>query len=147
VCTVGLWLSAQLAVRLGALGFFALPLGVTIGAQLGVVVPSVLVFGRLPLVSIVANLLAVPVAGFVMLYGLPAGLVAGSVPASAPLLMLPARLGTRWVDTVAVLGARIEPDAPWVWLGWGAVVLAAVAVGVAGRDKNRGRHGDAPAER
>ena len=39
------------------------------------------VFGRLPLVSVPANLLAVPVAGAVMLYGLPAGLLAGWVPA------------------------------------------------------------------
>jgi competence protein ComEC len=123
VCTVGPWL----ARRLTMFGPLALPLGITLGAQLGVVIPSVLVFGRLPLVSVIANLLAVPVAGFVMLYGLPAGLVAGSIPALAPAVMLPARLGTRWVDTVAQLGARVEPAAPWSWLGWG-VVVAIVAV-------------------
>ena len=39
--------------------------------------PSWLVFHRLPLVSLPANLLAVPVAGFVMLFGIPAGLVVG----------------------------------------------------------------------
>lgn len=122
VCTAGPWL----AQRLTMFGPLALPLGITLGAQLGVVIPSVWVFGRLPLVSVVANLLAVPVAGFVMLYGLPAGLVAGSVPALAPFVMFPARIGTRWVDTVAALGARLEPDAPWSWVGWGvmAVVVA-----------------------
>jgi competence protein ComEC len=88
-----------------------------------VVIPSVLVFGRLPLVSVIANVLAVPVAGFVMLYGLPAGLVAGSIPALAPAMMLPARVGTRWVDTVARLGARLEPDPPWTWMGWGMVLV------------------------
>ena len=85
VCTVGPWL----AHRFDALGPLAMPLGITLGAQVGVVVPSVLVFGRLPLVSIPANLLAVPVAGLVMLYGLPAGLVAGWVPSTAPVLMFP----------------------------------------------------------
>jgi competence protein ComEC len=111
-----------LAQRLAMFGPLALPLGITLGAQLGVVIPSVWVFGRLPLVSVVANLLAVPVAGFVMLYGLPAGLVAGAVPAVAPVVMFPARIGTRWVDTVASVGARLEPDPPWVWVGW--VLLA-----------------------
>jgi competence protein ComEC len=124
VCTVGPWLAHRLAV----LGPLALPLGITLGAQLGVVVPSVWVFGRLPLVSVVANLLAVPVAGFVMLYGLPAGLVAGSIPAVAPAVMLPARIGTRWVDTVASIGARLEPDPPWVWVGWAVVVALVVVV-------------------
>ena len=119
VCTVGPWL----AHRLATFGPLALPLGITLGAQLGVVLPSVLVFGRLPLVSVVANVLAVPVAGFVMLYGLPAGLVAGSIPVLAPVAMLPARLGTRWVDTVARLGARLEPEPPWTWVGWGVVLV------------------------
>jgi competence protein ComEC len=123
VCTAGPWL----AHRLSMFGPLALPLGITLGAQLGVVVPSVWVFGRLPLVSVVANLLAVPVAGFVMLYGLPAGLVAGSIPAVAPAVMLPARIGTRWVDTVAAIGARLEPEPPWAWVGW-AVVVAVVVV-------------------
>ena len=124
VCTVGPWL----ARRFEPLGPLALPLGITLGAQLGVVVPSVLVFGRLPLVSIVANLLAVPVAGAVMLYGLPAGLLAGlladAAPAFGQVVMFPARVGTRWVDTVAMLGVRLEPDPPWVWVGWALVVAA-----------------------
>ena len=124
VCTVGPWL----AHRLTMFGPLALPLGITLGAQLGVVLPSVWVFGRLPLVSVVANLLAVPVAGVVMLYGLPAGLVAGSVPAVAGVVMLPARVGTRWVDTVASLGARLEPNPPWVWLGWGVLVAVLACV-------------------
>lgn len=127
VCTLGPWLGA----RLSAFGPLALPLGITLGAQVGVALPSVMVFGRLPLVSVVANLLAVPVAGFVMLYGLPAGLVGGAIPAVAPVAMFPARVGTRWVDTVAVLGSRLEPDPPWSWIGWG--VLGAVVIVVVSR--------------
>ena len=123
-----------------------MPIGVTLGAQLGVVIPSVLVFGRLPLMSIPANLLAVPVAGFVMLYGMPAGLVAGWVPAAAPILMFPARLGTRWVDTVAVLGARLEPDPPAQFVGWGIVVLVVVVLLAISRNTAR-THGDLPVDR
>ncbi len=145
VSTVGPWL----ARRFARLGFVALPLGITLGAQVGVVVPAVLVFGRLPLVSIPANLLAVPVAGAVMLYGMPAGLLAGWVPALADPLMLPARFGTRWVDTVALLGERLEPAPPWSWVGWAtlAAVAAVIVAAPGGRDKNQTRHGDTSSDR
>jgi len=124
VCTIGPWLARHFA-RLGPL---ALPLGVTLGAQVGVAVPSVLVFGRLPLVSVVANVLAVPVAGLVMLYGLPVGLLVGAVPGLGPVLMVPAAVGTRWVDTVAMLGARLEPGSPWSFIGWGVIAAVVAAV-------------------
>ncbi len=160
VCTLGPWFAERLAV----LGPVAVPLGITLGAQIGVVLPSVIVFGRLPLVSVVANLLAVPVAGFVMLYGLPAGLIAGSIPAVAPVVMMPAQFGTRWVDTVARLGARLEPDPPWVWVGWAAIAVGVLAItamaarsgpereapvvaSAPGPGKNRPRDGNPPLER
>lgn len=160
VWSVGFWLSVGatlgvsalgpwLAVRIGRVdrtGIFALPLGVTLGAQVGVMVPAVLVFGRLPLVSIPANLLAVPVAGAVMLYGMPAGLVAGWIPFTAPVLMFPARLGTRWVDTVASLGARLEPEPPVQFVGWGLIAVAVVVLVVMTRDTAQS-HGDLPPDR
>ena len=145
VSGAGPWIASRLA-RFGRVGIFALPIGVTLGAQLGVVIPSVLVFGRLPLMSIPANLLAVPVAGFVMLYGMPAGLVAGWVPAVAPILMFPARLGTRWVDTVAVLGARLEPDPPAQVVGWGVVAVSVVVLLAISRNTARS-HGDLSPDR
>ncbi len=145
VSTVGPWL----ARRFRRLGLLAVPVGITLGAQVGVLIPSVLVFGRLPLVSVPANLLAIPVAGAVMLYGLPAGLLAGWLPALAPVLMLPARFGTRWVDTVAMLGERLEPDPPWPWIGWAVVAsVSAGAVAVGGRrGKNQTLHGDTSSDR
>ena len=82
-----------------------MPVAVTVGAQLGVAVPSVLVFGRLSLIGVVANLVAVPVAGFVMLYGLPACLVGGVLPVGRSFVMLPVGVGVRVVDTIARLGA------------------------------------------
>jgi competence protein ComEC len=133
VCTIG----PLLADRLRMFGPIALPLGITLGAQAGVVVPSVLVFGRLPLVSVVANLLAVPVAGLVMLYGLPAGLLVGALPILGPVVMFPARIGTRWVDTVAMLGARLEPEPPWSWIGWAGIVVVVAVVHIRGRFPRR----------
>jgi competence protein ComEC len=128
VTVVGPWL----APRLARLRWLAAPLGVTLGAQVGVAVPSLLVFGRLSLVGTVANLVAVPVAGMVMLYGLPACLLAGALPVVAPVVMAPVGAGVRWIDAVATVGAALEPEPPWTWLGWlvlVAVLLAAVASG------------------
>lgn len=123
VCVVGPWL----ADRLPGPTWWRTGLGVTIGAQVGVVVPSVLVFHRLPLVSIPANVLAVPVAGLVMLWGIPSGLVAAFAPGPvAGLVMWPAAAGTRWVSTVAQLAARIEPSPSIGLVGW-AVLVAIVA--------------------
>ena len=107
-----------------------MPLAVTVGAQLGVALPSLLVFGRLSVVSTVANLAAVPVAGAVMLYGLPAALVAGTVPFVAPAVMVPVDVGVRWVDLVAVVAARLEPPPLVNAVGW--LVLATALAVVAG---------------
>lgn len=139
VATVGPWL----AHRLCGLGPLAMPAGITVGAQVGVVAPALLTFGRLPLVSVPANLLAVPVAGAVMLYGLPAGLVAGAVPPVAPIVMLPCRLGVRWVDTVAAIGERAEPGGRGTAVGWAVLVAGVVAIAAMNRD----RHDSAPPHR
>lgn len=132
VHSVGWWLSvgatAGLAVGAARLGgvlpgprWLADPLAVGLAAQLGVLPVSWLVFGRVALVGPLANLLAVPVAGFVMVWGIPAGLVAGAVPPLAGLLGAPGRAGTRWVSLVAQLAAQLEP-------GWHPAVVVAVHV-------------------
>ena len=115
--------AVHLTPRLARLGPLALPVGVTLGAQAGVAVPSLLVFGRLSLTGTVANLVAVPVAGLVMLVGLPASLLAGAVPAVAPIVMAPVGWGVWWVDAVATVAAAAEPGPPWSWIGWLAVVV------------------------
>lgn len=114
VTVLGPWLSA----RLDRLGPLAIPVGVTLGAQLGVALPSVVVFGRLSLVGTVANLIAVPVAGFVMLVGLPTCVLAGLIPVVGPVVMAPSGWAAAWVDAVATVGAELEPAAPWSWVGW-----------------------------
>jgi competence protein ComEC len=125
-------LGPPLARRLQRLGPLALPVGITLGAQLGVALPALALFGQVPLVSLPCNVLAVPVAGVVMLYGLPAGLLAGAVPALAPVVLFPCRLGVRWVDTVAALGARLEPGGAATWWGWSVVALGAAWLTVPG---------------
>ncbi|MEX2627709.1 MAG: ComEC/Rec2 family competence protein, partial [Ilumatobacteraceae bacterium] len=125
VCTIGPWL----ADRLPGPRALVAPFSITVGAQVGVAPPLIAVFGHLPLVSVPANLVAVPVASLVKLYGLPASLVAGWVPSLAAPLMLPCRFGVRWVDLVAGRAAALEPGGPWPWIGWsGLVAVIGVAV-------------------
>jgi competence protein ComEC len=127
VCVVGPWC----AERVPGPGWLRLSLGVTVGAQVGVLLPSLLVFGRVPLVAVVANLAAVPVAGFVMLYGLPAGLAAAILPSwAASAVMLPATLGTRWTATVAAVASSIEPTGTATWVSWSVVGVVVVACAI-----------------
>lgn len=146
VRSVGFWLSVGatfgvtvigpvLVRALRPLGRLAMPLGITLGAQLGVAVPSLLVFGRLSVVGTVANLAAVPVAGAVMLYGLPASLLSGAVGVVAPPAMLPVDLGVRWVDGVARLSAQLDPPPVLNVAGW--AVLAVVVIWCAARRRDR----------
>ena len=90
-------------------------------------VPSWLVFHRMPVLGVPANLLAVPVAGFVMLYGIPAGILGAAISGPlATLVMAPAALGTRWVATVGRLAGVIQPHGTAAALVWSAhlVVLS-----------------------
>lgn len=85
-------------------------------AQIGVLPVSVAVFGVPSALAIPANLLAVPVAGVVMLIGLPAALVAAWVPdGPARIVMFPLSFGVHWVDAVATLGARLRPSSAVDW--------------------------------
>jgi competence protein ComEC len=83
-------------------------IAVTIAAQVGVAPVLVPQFGGLPVVSVPANLLAVPAAGLVTTWGLPAGLVAGLVGhGSGRVLHLPTRALVWWVAGVARWSARL----------------------------------------
>ena len=137
VWSVGFWLSlgatagtvlcsGPIAARLPGPVWLRVPVGTSLAAQIGVALPSVLVFGRLPLVSVVANVLAVPVAGAVMLVGLPAGLVGSLWAPVGTVVMWPCAVGVRWVGTVAALGARLEPSPGWSLVGYLFVCAAVV---------------------
>jgi competence protein ComEC len=85
------------------------PLSTTLAAQVGTLVPMFWVFGRVAPIGIVTNLLAVPIAGAVMLVGLPVCIVAGLLGGSiGTLLTVPVLAGVRWVWWVAVMGGRLS---------------------------------------
>lgn len=96
-------------------------------AQIGVLPVSTMVFGVPSALAIPANLLAVPVAGVVMLIGLPIALVAAWIPTGpARILMWPLSLGVRWVDGVAALGDRVRPPSVIDWCAAAALLVWAV---------------------
>ena len=81
----------------------------SLAAQLGVLPIAVMVFGWPSAVAIPCNLLAIPVAGIVMLVGIPVALVSGFLPSViASVVMWPLGVGVKWVDTVAALGQRFN---------------------------------------
>jgi competence protein ComEC len=113
-----------------------MPLSMTIGAQLGVAPVSLAVFGPVPLASLPANLLAAPAAGPVMVYGLPAGIVAGLLPdAAAALVQFPTTLLVRYIAGVASTAAAA--DLPQV--GLPAVLVGALIVALVLRRPPRHR--------
>jgi len=79
-----------------------LPIAVTAAAQIGVSPVLVPLFGGVPVVTLVANLLALPAAGPVMMWGLAAGAPAGLAPdAIATVIHAPTRVLVGWISLVA----------------------------------------------
>lgn len=83
------------------------PLSVTLGAQIAVAPLLVAEFGGVPVASVPANLLAGPVAGLVMMWGLVAGGLAGAVGApGSTWFQWPMTAALTWIETVAAIAAR-----------------------------------------
>jgi len=128
--TSGLLLFAgPLAERLPGPEWCRLPLAVTLAAQ-ACTAPILLTFTEgVPVAATPANLLAVPLAGGVMMLGVTVGAVAGLVREPiAAVLQLPARLLVTAIERIAAEASRL----PLPVLGPGrlALVVAAVALGV-----------------
>jgi competence protein ComEC len=119
-------LSNRFEARLVGPRWLREPLAVSLAAQVGVLPVTISVFGSAPFVSLPANLLAVPVAGFVMTWGIPAGLLAGVFPALAGIVHAPSLIATRWVLLIARLGERVEPT----WPPWASAIGHLVVVGL-----------------
>lgn len=98
-------------------------LAVPLAAQLATAPLLVSRNGSLPLVSLLANVAAVPAAGLVMTWGSSAGLIAGFLPGwAAALLSSPSRVLLGWISWVARRGA----DLPAVPIGPRALAVGAV---------------------
>lgn len=118
-----------------------LPLAVSASAQLGVAPLVVATFDGVPVVGLVANVLAAPAAALVMTWGLPAGLVAGAVGAPLDaLLHLPTVVALAWAAAVA----RASASVPLGVLGWphllviGAATAALIVIRAPDRSPRRG---------
>jgi competence protein ComEC len=123
-------LARPVTARLRGPAFVREVLGVTSAAQLGVAPVLIPVFGSMPLVALPANLVAVPLAAPLTMWGLAAGIVGGVVRPFAP--AVPRLLG---LPTTALLHALVAvagaastvPVAVDGRAAWGVVALGAIA--------------------
>jgi competence protein ComEC len=97
-----------------------------LAAQLGIAPVSLLVFGFVPVISLVANPLAIPVAGFVMTVGLPVALLASAVPVLVPAVSWLLLLPVAWVDGVSQVASHLSPRGWWNGFLWALVILGIV---------------------
>jgi competence protein ComEC len=126
-------------------------LGVTAAAQIGVAPVLIPVFGSMPLVALPANLVAVPLAAPLTMWGLLAGVVGGLTrplsPALPRVLELPTVGLLHALISVADLAARvpleIDGRAAWAVLALGALLAAAHRARRLRRDERR-RHARDP---
>ena len=132
--TLGLCLGAEKLEKLiRGPQWLARLLSATLSAQFGVIPVVIFVFGVPSAFGIVANVLAVPIAGLVMLIGLPLGLFTGVLEnlgrsEFATVLMWPVQIGVRWVWWVAEIFARLSVG-PVFNLGlWIAVLIVLLAL-------------------
>jgi competence protein ComEC len=145
--SVGFWMSSsatlgllvitpQLAKIIPGPTWFSAALSTTMGAQLGVMPITAIIFHSAPVIALVTNLLAVPIAGLVMLVGIPLGMLAGilgqissasAMTACVTALMWPVEVAVRWVWWVAAVGERMSLQGSVNALGWGIVALSVVS--------------------
>jgi competence protein ComEC len=104
--TAGLaWLSARLGNIIGRHGMLAS----TLAAQVGTMPVSLFIFGYVPVVSLVANPLALWVAGMVMMVGLPLALLASVMTPLVPLVSWAMTIPVAWVAGVARFCSEVSP--------------------------------------
>ena len=124
--------AAPLAKLVSRPKWLAQLIGATVAAQLGVMPVVILIFGVPSVTGIIANVLAVPIAGLVMLVGLPMSLFSAAISnlglgEIGDLMMLPIQVGVRWVWWVAEIFAHLRFEGTVnlaLWLGVLAGIIA-----------------------
>ena len=128
--TAGLaWLSARIQRIVGGRRMFAS----TLSAQIGTMPVSLFVFGYVPVVSLIANPLALTVAGGVMMIGLPFALLGSMITPFEPLVSSAMTVPVWWVAQVARCASVVSPKGVvnlvlwavvgwWVWRNWSRAV-------------------------
>jgi competence protein ComEC len=140
-------LAVPFATRLRGPAWLRESLGTTAAAQVGVAPVLLPVFGSIPLISLPANLLAVPLAGPLTVWGLTAGAVAGLVrdfaPPVASLLQLPTQLLAEAVlglaDLASAVPLAVDMEGAAALAASGSLVVIAVTVLRRRRRMLRGR--------
>ena len=145
--SVGFWMSSsatlgllvitpQLAKIIPGPAWFSTALSTTMGAQLGVMPITAIIFHSAPVIALATNLLAVPIAGAVMLVGIPLGMLAGTLSQISggllmsvvvASLMWPVQIAVRWVWWVAVLGERMSLHRTANAIGWCIVAMLVIS--------------------
>ncbi len=122
--TAGLtWCAAPLSRLIGP-SLISRTISITMAAQVGTAPIALMVFHRFPVISMIANPLAVPIAGIVMLAGIPCALLSAFVPDQlATFVMFPLAIAVRGVWWIAHLSSLHGPTGTANFLGWVVVVL------------------------
>ncbi|MGH8977005.1 MAG: ComEC/Rec2 family competence protein [Acidimicrobiia bacterium] len=100
-------LARPLAARLPGPALIREPLSVSIAAQLGVMPVLLVVFGTVPVLGPFANLLAMPAAEVLGVFGLVASVIGGIVPPVGVVVAPVTTLLVDWITTVAEVTAGV----------------------------------------
>lgn len=122
-------LARPIAARLPGPSWMSEVLAVTAAAQIGVAPVLIPVFGSMPLVSLPANLVAVPLAAPLTMWGIASGAAGGVIrpvaPQIASVLTVPTAALLHALRAVADVASRV-PVAVDGRAAWGLVAIAAV---------------------
>ncbi|MEX0664787.1 MAG: ComEC/Rec2 family competence protein [Acidimicrobiia bacterium] len=118
-------LAAPFAARLRGPQWLREGLATTAAAQIGVAPVLLPVFGSMPLVALPANLLAVPIAGPLTMWGLASGAVAGVLGPAIPGLAATLQVPTRFMADAMLGIADAAAHVPFAVDVRGAVALGA----------------------